>query len=132
MSSSPHRSGKSDPFDAVAVGGEQDHVARSGDVRPDRQHLGQGTLPRNLPVITGLGEARELALAGGDPIQVRREAKAIMTFEEAARKVQALHLPTWRNPKHGAQFIAPLETYAFPQMGCLRVRSCWSPTLPSP
>ena len=32
-----------------------------------------------------------------------------------------LHRPTWRNAKHGAQFISTLETYAFPRLGRLRV-----------
>ena len=64
---------------------------------------------------------RKLARSGGNPLQAKREAEAVLTFEEAARKVHALHLPTWRNVKHGAQFIKTLETYAFPVMGRLRV-----------
>lgn len=43
-----------------------------------------------------------------------------MTFEEAARKVHELHKPTWRNPKHAAQFIATLEAYAFPRLGRMK------------
>jgi integrase len=54
-------------------------------------------------------------------MRARREAEAVLTFEEAARKVHALHLPTWRNAKHGAQFISTLETYAFPKIGKSRV-----------
>jgi integrase len=64
---------------------------------------------------------RKLARAGGNPLQAKREAEAVLTFEESARKVHALHLPTWRNAKHGAQFIRTLETYTFPGMGKLRV-----------
>ena len=32
-----------------------------------------------------------------------------------------LHLPTWRNAKHGAQFLATLETYTFPRIGRTKV-----------
>ncbi len=92
-------------------------------IRGKRRELGLGN-----PALVSLAEAREAALAnrklaqsGGDPIQAKLEAKAMLTFEEAARKVHALHLPTWRNAKHGAQFLATLETYTFPRIGALRV-----------
>ena len=92
-------------------------------IRGKRCELGLGN-----PSLVSLAEARELALAnrkiavaGGDPMRAKREAEAMLTFEEAARKVHALHLPTWRNAKHGAQFITTLETYTFPRMGKLRV-----------
>ncbi len=92
-------------------------------IRGKRGELGLGN-----PSLVSLAEVREQALAnhklaraGGNPLQAKREAEAVPTFEEAARKVHALHLPTWRNAKHGAQFISTLETYAFPSMGQLRV-----------
>lgn len=92
-------------------------------IRGKRCEMGLGN-----PALVSLAEARELALAnrklaqaGGDPIQAKREAAAILSFEEAACKVHALHLPTWRNAKHGAQFLSTLETYAFPRIGKLRV-----------
>ncbi|MGV8997292.1 MAG: tyrosine-type recombinase/integrase [Parvibaculaceae bacterium] len=92
-------------------------------IRGKRCELGLGN-----PSLVSLAEARERALAnrklaqdGGNPLQAKREAEAILTFEKAARKVHTLHLPTWRNVKHGAQFISTLETYAFPLIGNLRV-----------
>lgn len=92
-------------------------------IRGKRCELGLGN-----PSLVSLAEARETALAnrklaraGGDPKQARKEAEAVLTFEEAARKVHALHLPTWRNAKHGAQFIATLESYALPRIGKLKV-----------
>ena len=92
-------------------------------IRGKRCELGLGN-----PALVSLAEAREkalhnrkLAVAGGDPMQAKREAQAVLTFEQAARKVHALHLPTWRNAKHGAQFIRTLETYAFPRLGKLKV-----------
>jgi integrase len=65
-------------------------------------------------------ENRKLARAGGDPLAGRRAEKAVMTFEEAAREVHRIHLPTWKNPKHGDQFINTLATYAFPTMGSIK------------
>lgn len=76
------------------------------------------------PTLVTLAEARETALAniklarsGGDPMRAKREVQAILTFEEAARKVHELYKPTWKNAKHAAQFISTLETYIFPLLG---------------
>lgn len=92
-------------------------------IRGKRCEIGLGS-----PALVTLAEARSKALDnrrmardGGDPIQARREAKAVLTFEEAARKVHALHLPTWKNEKHGKDFISSLETHAFPKLGKTRV-----------
>ena len=86
-------------------------------VRGKRCEIGLGS-----PALVSLAEAREQALehrklarAGGDPLLRKREAEAVLTFEAAARKVHELYLPTWRNEKHGGDFITSLETYAFPQ-----------------
>ncbi len=92
-------------------------------IRGKRCELGLGN-----PALVSLAEARDAALknrklaqSGGDPMRAKRESDAVLSFEEAARKVHALHLPTWRNAKHGAQFISTLETYTFPRLGKLRV-----------
>ncbi|WP_111559756.1 tyrosine-type recombinase/integrase, partial [Paracoccus sediminilitoris] len=73
-------------------------------------------------------KAREIALenkrqvrGGVDPLQARKAAEAIPTFEEASHTVHKLHEPTWRNKKHAAQFISTLETYAFPRIGKMKV-----------
>ena len=92
-------------------------------IRGKRTEIGLGSAS-----LISLAEARLSALdnrrvarQGGDPLQAKREAAAVLTFEEAARKVHALHLPTWRNEKHGDQFINTLTTYAFPHFGKQRV-----------
>lgn len=92
-------------------------------IRGKRSEIGLGS-----PTLVSLAQARAIALenrkvarSGGDPLQARREARAILTFEEAARQVHTLHLPTWRNDKHGRDFITSLETYAFPKLGKLKV-----------
>lgn len=92
-------------------------------IRGKRSELGLGSalLVSLVDARAKALENRRLARTGGDPLQARREAEAVLTFEEAARKVHKMHAPTWRNPKHAAQFIATLETYTFPRMGKLKV-----------
>lgn len=93
-------------------------------IRGKRTEIGLGS-----PSLVSLAEARskalenrKLARAGGDPLQAKRDAEAVLTFEEAARKVHAIHKPTWKNAKHAAQFISTLETYSFPRIGKLKVQ----------
>lgn len=92
-------------------------------IRGKRTEMGLGT-----PALVSLAEAREaaidnrkLARAGGDPLKAKREAKAVLTFEEAARKVHELNKPSWSNAKHAAQFISTLETYTFPLLGNYKI-----------
>lgn len=92
-------------------------------IRGKRREIGLGSA-----ALVSLAEARQEALdnrrvarSGGDPLAAKREAAAVLTFAEAARKVHDLHRPTWRNEKHGQQFINTLETYAFPHFGKMRV-----------
>jgi len=92
-------------------------------IRGKRCELGLGSA-----ALVPLADAREKALdnrrmarAGDDPLQAKRESEAVLTFEEAARRVHAIHAPTWRNPKHAAQFLTTLQTYVFPHFGKLRI-----------
>lgn len=67
-------------------------------------------------------EYRKLARDGGNPIETRRKAKAIVpTFADAARSTLAQHKDAWRNEKHASQWINTLTTYAFPVMGEMRI-----------
>lgn len=92
-------------------------------IRGKRTEIGMGSAS-----LVTLAEAREAALqnrklarAGGDPLQSKRASEALLTFEEASRKVHKIHEPTWRNKKHAAQFISTLETYTFRRIGKLKV-----------
>lgn len=100
-------------------------------IRGKRSELGLGS-----PSLVSLSEAREAALAnrkvaraGGDPLQAKRRAAAVMTFEEAAREVHRLHQPTWRSEKHGRAFLATLEAHAFPRLGPIRMADITSADL---
>lgn len=85
-----------------------------------RRDIGLGGFPD-----VGLAEARQQAEAmrqqirlGLDPIAERQKARtAGLTFEQAARACHAEQEATWKNRKHAAQWLATLESYAFPQLG---------------
>ena len=81
--------------------------------------------------LVTLAEAREQALLarkqarqGIDPVAARQAATVKMpTFEEAAVRVHRERLPTFKNPKHAAQWIQTLRTYAFPLIGHRPIRA---------
>jgi integrase len=88
-----------------------------------RRDIGLGSA-----TLVTLAEAREQALqhrksarAGDDPIAAKRRSTAILTFEDAARRYHKMSEPTWRNEKHGQQWINTLTTYAFPVLGSKRI-----------
>ncbi len=82
--------------------------------------------------IVTLNQARERAL------DYRRMAKQGLnprfnkqretpTFAEIAQQVHIDRLPTWKNPKHGQQWINTLRDYAFPKIGRMPVDSIGQP-----
>lgn len=82
--------------------------------------------------VVTLNQARERAL------EYRRMAKSglnpryntnreIPTFEELAKQVHIERLPTWKNPKHGQQWINTLRDYAFPKIGRMPIDSIGQP-----
>jgi len=82
--------------------------------------------------VVTLDEARERAL------EYRRLAKQglnpryhckqeIPLFEELAKQVHIERLPTWKNPKHGQQWINTLRDYAFPYIGRMPVDAIGQP-----
>lgn len=80
-------------------------------------------------------EVREKIERGIDPVAERVKAAGIPTFSEAVRTVHSENAPNWKNPKHSAQWINTLETYAVPSLGnrsvadvdAAAVRDCLAP-----
>lgn len=66
-------------------------------------------------------EVREQIEQGIDPIAERKKGGGIPTFSEAVKSVHAENLPSWKNAKHGQQWINTLEAYAVPAFGQLSV-----------
>ncbi len=72
--------------------------------------------------VVGLAEAREksrelrkVARSGGDPNTIRK--REALTFWDAAEKVHAQLVPTWRNAKHAKTWLSTVRTYAKPEFG---------------
>ena len=61
------------------------------------------------------GPLRKLARQGTNPLDEKRREK--LTFAEAASRVYAELLPTWRNRKHAETWISTVENYANPIIG---------------
>lgn len=107
----------------VAAGGSRSWLLRIQH-NGKRRDFGLGSL-RDV----SLAEAREKARdyrrklrSGVDPLASRHAAsERVPTFREAALVVHGEHKAGWKNPKHSAQWLATLETYAFPHFGDLPV-----------
>ena len=89
-------------------------------IKGKRREIGLGPV-KTVSLAEARQEAarlRQIARKGRDPLAERRREREIMpTFEEAARKVHESLLPTFRNKKHGQQWINTLRDYAFPAFG---------------
>jgi len=62
-------------------------------------------------------EVREQIELGIDPVAERKKAAGIPKFSDAVKSVHDENLPSWKNAKHGQQWINTLETYAYPHFG---------------
>lgn len=100
----------------VGAGGSKSWILRTV-VHGRRRDLGLGSA-RLVPLADARIKARELrriARDGGDPDTIRKRES--LTFEDAARRVHAQLLPTWRNKKHAETWLATVENYANPRFG---------------
>ena len=55
------------------------------------------------------------------------QRREVPTFAEIAQQVHVERLPTWKNPKHGQQWINSLRHYAFPKIGRMPIDSIGQP-----
>ncbi|MGI9490325.1 MAG: tyrosine-type recombinase/integrase, partial [Geminicoccaceae bacterium] len=104
----------------VEPGGSKSWALRI-TVRGKSRTIGLGSI-RDVTLAEArerVAELRKVARQGGDPIAARdrRTEKQTPTFAEAAVAVHAARINTWRDPKHGVQWINSLRTYAFPTFG---------------
>ncbi len=61
---------------------------------------------------------RAVARDDGDPLAARRKEKRdVPTFAKAAEQVHAGREASFKNPKHAAQWLQTLVTYANPVFG---------------
>jgi integrase len=92
-----------------------------------RRDMGLGGFP-DVPLADARTRAREFRVkidSGVDPVEERRarkaEAVAVLTFDQAARRLIEVKTPEWKNAKHRAQWEATLRTYASPVIGKMPV-----------
>ena len=96
-----------------------------GSVVIDRVAVDEALVPLHRRSSLTLAEAREkarigreLAKAGMPPsVAWQLETPVIPTFEQAAREYHGHVEKSWRNGKHGKQWLNTLEAYAFPKIG---------------
>lgn len=95
-----------------------------------RHDLGLGSA-NDVPLAEARESASDIRRAvrqGDSPLARRQRARqAIPTFREAAAMVHEEHKPSWKNPKHAAQWLSTLEAYAFPRLGDLPVNQIDGP-----
>lgn len=70
-------------------------------------------------------EYRRMAKQGLNPRF--NAAREVPTFEEVAQQVHIDRMPTWKNQKHGQQWINTLRDYAFPKIGRMPIDSIDQP-----
>ncbi len=88
-------------------------------VNGKRRDLGLGSA-----LIVSLADARiqaiknkQVVLSGGDPLEEKKKARKVPTFEEASYIVYKIYKPTWKNKKHAQQWINTLNNYAIGFIG---------------
>ncbi len=95
-----------------------------------RQNMSLGAYPE-----ISLKQARQRAIkarndinAGVNPITEKKDSKAQnqaiknqVLFKDFALNYIATMQPRWSNPKHAAQWVSTMKTYAFPEIGNLRL-----------
>jgi integrase len=114
----------------VAATGARSWVLRTV-IAGKRRAIGLGGYPTVQPAQArqNARTARQSAAEGVDPVHAKRAARSALqaasaravTFKHVAEQYIAAHTPSWRNPKHAAQWASTLETYAFPTLGTMLV-----------
>lgn len=102
-----------------------------------RREFGMGGYP-TVALASAKDRARatlDKIFAGIDPVEEKqrlrsalRAAKAkAVSFSKVAEQYIAQHEAGWKNPKHAAQWVTTLSTYAFPVIGSVTVANVDTP-----
>lgn len=84
--------------------------------RSRKIEMGLGPL-RDVPLLVArekAAAARRLLAEGRSPLEAKRAEQAVPTFGEAADDLIATMGPSWKNPKHRAQWEMTMLVYAAP------------------
>ena len=106
----------------VVVQGQRNN--KGAPLRTDFGLGGADIITLNQARIRAL-EYRRMAKQGLNPrFNAQQE---IPNFEEIAQQVHIDRMPTWKNVKHGQQWINTLRDYAFPKIGRMPIDSIGQP-----
>ena len=106
----------------VVVQGQRNN--KGAPLRTDFGLGGADIITLNQVRIRAL-EYRRMAKQGLNPrFNAQQE---IPNFEEIAQQVHIDRMPTWKNAKHGQQWINTLRDYAFPKIGKMPIDSIGQP-----
>jgi integrase len=106
----------------VVVQGQRNN--KGAPLRTDFGLGGADIITLNQARIRAL-EYRRMAKQGLNPrFNAQQE---IPNFEEIAQQVHIERMPTWKNAKHGQQWINTLRDYAFPKIGRMPIDSIGQP-----
>ena len=106
----------------VVVQGQRNN--KGAPLRTDFGLGGADIITLNQARIRAL-EYRRMAKQGLNPrFNAQQE---IPNFEEIAQQVHIDRMPTWKNAKHGQQWINTLRDYAFPKIGKMPIDSIGQP-----
>ena len=106
----------------VVVQGQRNN--KGAPLRTDFGLGGADIITLNQVRIRAL-EYRRMAKQGLNPrFNAQQE---IPNFEEIAQQVHIDRMPTWKNAKHGQQWINTLRDYAFPKIGRMPIDSIGQP-----
>lgn len=94
-----------------------------------RRDIAMGGVGQDIAKVRALAEENQsIARKGRDPIAERRKREAAErieneahTFEQVARLLHTRDLPTWKNPKHAAQWLSTMEKYVFDKFGAIKI-----------
>ena len=106
---------------------------------PRERYMGLGPFPliSLAEARRKAADARKLRLEGVDPIEARKarqraarlEAARAVTFKADAEAYMDLHLDSFKNKKHKAQWRSTLVTYVYPKIGNMIVADIGSADL---
>lgn len=116
----------------VTPTGARSWIARVRDHTGRRRDIGLGPVS-DVPLSKAREKARELWTAGreGEPVlsnaERRKAARKVLTFREVAMLVHDERKATWKNEKHGDQWLATMEAHAFPKLGSMAIDQIGTP-----
>ncbi len=108
----------------VEANGKRYWIQRT-TIRGKRTEMGLGSYPM-ISLATARAKATEckqVVMQGGNPLELKRKAKGVLTFAQAMELYLPTKLAEFDNEKHAKQWRATLDKYAIPILGAKMIDS---------